>query len=266
MDTLKQALEQLAPTQSSNQEKTLELKKDFRDVVLEPEEEQEALRLAREAKHYKQKRIDYLQTLNEPKKYPHYSANEIFQMIKAEIDIDADNHEIIGNLSAYFAGEKLQNVEGLNLEKGICLFGGVGVGKTTLMKMLSRNQKQSYIMKMCRAVEDEFSQDGDVVLKRYGIAKEATRNSDPFGHQILGYCFDDLGTEPLSKYYGKDTNVMAEIILNRYDNNLPFNQTHITTNLSVDQIAARYGTRVTDRMRQMFNLVSFDKEAKSRRK
>lgn len=232
-------------------EKTSESKKDFKEVQLEPEEEQEALRVAREAKYYKQRQ------------YPNYSANEIYQMIKSELDIDADNEHIITRLAIYFSG---QSSDGLDPNKGICLFGGVGVGKTTLMKMLFRNQKQSYIMKMCRAVEDEFSQDGDQVLKRYGIAREVSRNADPFGHQVLGYCFDDLGTEPMSKYYGKDTNVMAEIILNRYDNNLPFSQTHITTNLSVDQIAARYGTRVTDRMRQMFNLISFDKEAKSRRK
>lgn len=201
--------------------------------------------------------------LNAPKKYPSFTAEQQYEIIAKHLDIDAQNEMIFLNLAYYFTNDSRGE---FNLEKGICMFGGVGVGKTTIMKFLSRNQKQSYIIKMCRAVEDEFAKDGDGILKQYGVSIEPARNSDPFGHQILGFCFDDLGTEPLSRYYGKDTNVMAEIILNRYDNNLPFNQTHITTNLSIMDIEKRYGPRVTDRMGEMFNIVNFDKEAKSRRK
>jgi DNA replication protein DnaC len=75
-----------------------------------------------------------------------------------------------------------------------------------------------------------------------------------------------LGTEANAKHYGHEKNVMAEIILNRYDNNLPYHCTHITTNLTADEIKAQYGTRVTDRIREMFNIIKFPVGAKSRRK
>lgn len=241
------------------------MKRDFDEVILTEEETAEALRAAREEKHYLQKKIDYLKSVNQPREIKHYTFDELYGIVDRELKIDLDNQEIFRLLCLYFTHDERFELEGYSFKKGICLFGGVGVGKTTILKMMSRNQVQSYVMKMCRAVEDEFSQDGDGILKKYGVFVQASANSDPFGHQVLGYCFDDLGTEPMARYYGKDVNVMTEIILNRYDNELPFNQTHITTNLSVGEIAQRYGTRVTDRMRQMFNLFSFPEGAKSRR-
>ena len=57
---------------------------------------------------------------------------------------------------------------------------------------------------------------------------------------------------------------MEQILLNRYDNNLPFKFTHITTNKSVDEIEQMYGTRVRSRMKEMFNMIVLD--GKDRRK
>lgn len=182
------------------------------------------------------------------------------------IKIDEFNDTVITMLCYYFSEDPRFEAAGFDLRKGIILFGGVGVGKTTLMRAFSRNQRSSYVIKMCRQIEDEFSQDGDKVLKVYSAPyypKDIQAN--PFRHREFGICFDDLGTEPISKYYGKDTNTMAEVILNRYDNELPGPLTHITTNLSPDEIKEKYGTRATDRMREMFNLIRFPKEATSRR-
>ena len=69
------------------------------------------------------------------------------------------------------------------------------------------------------------------------------------------------------KYFDNETNVMAEILLSRYD--LLINrkiQTHITTNLSTTELEAAYGNRVRSRMRQMFNLIAFDAETLDKRK
>ncbi len=44
--------------------------------------------------------------------------------------------------------------------------------------------------------------------------------------------------------------------MNRYDIGvMPFWYTHVTTNLSGDQIEENYGTRVRSRMREMFNMI-----------
>lgn len=234
-------------------------------MVLTEDETEEALRVAREQKHYLLKRISYLEALNAPLEVKKYTADEIMEFLRKVITIDDDNLEVVSLLCYYFSEDKRFELEGFSLSKGLCLFGGVGVGKTTLMEKFFQNQRQCYIMKMCRAVEDEFSAEGDIVLREYGIPRPATTNGNAYGHQVLGYCFDDLGTEPPSKYYGKNVDVMAEVLLNRYDNRLPFNQTHITTNLSTDEIINRYGSRVSDRMQQMFNMIAFDSDAKSRR-
>lgn len=261
---LREKLDQLTPL--SSQSKISESSKDFPEITLTDEEVKEALRAARETKYYLLKRVAYLESLNAPKAVKLFTADEVEAIFKKELVIDPENEEVVRLLCFYFTNDERFELEGYSLNKGLCVFGGVGVGKTTIMRMFSRNQNQSYIMKMCRAIEDDFSQDGDKTLTQYSVVLNATTNTDPFGHQTLGICFDDLGTEPLSKFYGKDTNVMAEIILNRYDRDLPYNLTHITTNLSINEITSRYGTRATDRMSQMFNLISFPETAKSRRK
>jgi hypothetical protein len=73
------------------------------------------------------------------------------------------------------------------------------------------------------------------------------------------FCFDDLGVEPIGRYYGKDCNVMGEILLSRHDLFLKHKfKTHATTNLNAQELEERYGNRVRSRMRELFNLVGFD--------
>jgi len=60
---------------------------------------------------------------------------------------------------------------------------------------------------------------------------------------------------------------MGEILLSRYD--LFINKkivTHLTTNLSATEIENAYGNRVRSRLRQLCNLVAFDKVSKDKRK
>ncbi len=231
------------------------------------EETAEALRKGRQDKHYRLVREEYGKLLLAEPVIKRYTADELFSNLPAEVTIDEHNQEIIGLLCQYFAGDPAFEKDGRSLAKGLILFGGVGVGKTTLMRLFQRNQIASYLIFMCRAIEDEFSQVGDKALKQFGTYTHPKNiSSNQFGHTVYGICFDDLGTEPLSKFYGKDTNVMAEIILNRYDNELPNTMTHLTTNLTVEEIKHRYGSRVSDRMREMFNLMEFPSGAPSRRK
>ncbi|MEK6878907.1 MAG: ATPase, partial [Nanoarchaeota archaeon] len=88
-----------------------------------------------------------------------------------------------------------------------------------------------------------------------------------YGQKQVGVCFDDMGTEDDRKNYGNESNVMADVMLNRYDNkrNL-IRKTHITTNLTTEEMEQRYGSRVRSRMREMFNLVIFDPVASDRRR
>ncbi|HEY4785394.1 MAG TPA: hypothetical protein VIH57_05070 [Bacteroidales bacterium] len=173
-----------------------------------------------------------------------------------------EDYEIIFKLLIYFLKDSISIEKyNLSLRKGILLSGPVGCGKTSLMNLvkLTLPQEQRYIVKSCREVSFEFIQDGYTVIRKY--------SNHSFNKDIpKTYCFDDLGTENSLKYYGNDCNIMAEILLSRYD--LFVNRkmlTHITTNLSSSEIEELYGERVRSRMREMFNLIAFNESAKDKR-
>jgi energy-coupling factor transporter ATP-binding protein EcfA2 len=152
----------------------------------------------------------------------------------------------------------------IDLTKGILLTGPVGCGKTTLMQLMkyvAQTPNQKFIMKPCRNISFEFIQDGYEVIHRYA-------QFPSFGGVRGGcFCFDDLGVESALKYYGNECNVMAEILLSRYE--LFINHqliTHLTTNLSASEIEENYGNRIRSRMREMFNLIAFNKHSIDKRK
>lgn len=234
----------------------------FEGIELDEQEIEEALRKAREEKYYMLKRVEYNQKISAVYNPKRYTWQEVRDEFGKQFTIDDDNRAIIEMLCYYFT----ETVGTLNLHKGLLLVGGVGIGKSTLMNFFRRNQKASYRMISCRDIESDFSSEGERSVKNCSYNLTIAVNSDPFGHQEIGYCFDDLGTEANAKHYGHEKNVMAEIILNRYDNNLPYHFTHITTNLTAEDLKTQYGTRVTDRMREMFNIITFPSDSKSRRK
>ncbi len=150
----------------------------------------------------------------------------------------------------------------LDLQKGILLSGPVGCGKTTLlslMKYIVQQPEQKFITKSCRDISFEFIEDGFSVIHKYS-------RGALYQYLPRTYCFDDLGTEGSLKYYGNECNVMAEILLTRYDLFVAQNLiTHFTTNLSASEIEEMYGNRVRSRMREMFNLIAFDSQSIDKR-
>lgn len=88
-----------------------------------------------------------------------------------------------------------------------------------------------------------------------------------YGNSDTIYCFDDLGIEQNMKHFGNESNVMAEILLSRYDL-LRYRGiiTHATTNLNANELEKLYGNRVRSRLREMFNLITFPENAEDLRK
>lgn len=120
-----------------------------------------------------------------------------------------------------------------------------------------------FTMMVNRDISFRFVQ-GYSVIQKY--SNESFRFRGPEKETKI-YCFDDLGVENNLKYYGNECNVMAEILLSRYDLFISHNMlTHITTNLNSSEIESMYGNRVRSRMRQMFNLIGFEAISKDKRK
>lgn len=174
-----------------------------------------------------------------------------------------EDNALLRKLLCYFLKDvSVASQLNINLNKGILLTGPVGCGKTTLMSLMRFFEPlpNQFIVKSCRDISFEFIKDGYETIQKY------SRNSF-YQQNPKAYCFDDLGTENNLKYFGNECNVMAEILLSRYDLFVSRKLiTHLTTNLSASEIENVYGNRIRSRMRELFNLISFDRETKDKRK
>lgn len=196
---------------------------------------------------------------------PHYNYPEIILWLEKKgielygnkFKIIKTDHPIIHKLIAYFLKDEPACLQyKIDLNKGIMLSGPVGCGKTSLMNLMKHltPSVHRFSVKPCRDISFEFIKEGYEIIHKYSKTSPKT------------ICFDDLGTENNLKYFGNECNVMAEILLSRYDLFTSRKlQTHITTNLSASEIEEAYGSRVRSRLRSTLNLIAFDKNAKDKR-
>lgn len=166
-----------------------------------------------------------------------------------------EDEVVLYKLCIYFIRD-FETCEKLNIDpnKGVLLSGPVGCGKTSLMKLLRHivPHHKPYEVIPARNITFAFNNIGYKTIQEYGNSSF--------------YCFDDLGVETIGRHFGKDCNVMGEILLSRYDLFLQHKiKTHATTNLNAQEIEERYGNRVRSRMRQLFNLIAFDQKSKDKR-
>lgn len=177
-------------------------------------------------------------------------------MFGKNFKIYEEDEVVLYKLCIYFIRD-FEACAKLNIDpnKGILLSGPVGCGKTSLMKLLRHivPHQKPYEVIPARNITFAFNNIGYKTIQEYG-------NSN-------FYCFDDLGVETTGRHFGKDCNVMGEILLSRYDLFLQRKiRTHATTNLNAQELEERYGNRVRSRMRQLFNLIAFNQESVDKRK
>jgi chromosomal replication initiation ATPase DnaA len=184
----------------------------------------------------------------------------------AHFKLQEKDHPILYKLLIYAIGDK-ENMqkEGLHPDKGLLLSGPVGCGKTSLMHLVNHffSLDKRFTMLSARQVTFAFVRQGYQVLHQYA---GGSYQFSPLGYQPKTYCFDDIGVERPVYYFGNECNVMGEILLSRYDHFIHKRmQTHLTTNLSATELEGLYGNRLRSRMREMFNLVSFDRSSGDKR-
>ena len=200
----------------------------------------------------------------------HYTYPEVINWLQtkgvylygASFKILESDHTVIFKLIAYFLKDEVQCHQwNIDLSKGILLAGPIGSGKTSLMNLMKHLTpiEHKFYVKTCREIGFEFIQEGYHIIHKYSIGKL-------YQSEARTICFDDLGIENNLKYFGNDCNVMAEILLSRYDIYISKNiRTHLTTNLSASEIETMYGNRVRSRLRSMCNLIAFNQATPDKR-
>ena len=177
------------------------------------------------------------------------------QLFGQHFNLDPADDKVLLMLCAYFLQDhQLCKKLEIDPKKGLLLSGPVGCGKTSLMKLFTfLSPKQPYLVVPARKIALDFPLEGFAVLEKYGNHKS--------------YCLDDLGIEPITRYFGTECNTIAEVLLSRYDLFVETGlKTHATTNLNAKELEDRYGNRVRSRMRAMFNLIAFSASGNDKRK
>ncbi len=168
--------------------------------------------------------------------------------------VDSTNEKVFKQLCCYFAGDERFERGGLSLSKGLLLTGGVGCGKTTLMRIFAQNQVRSFHVEDCVEIAMDFAEHGyDKVLSFYASDRQPSPTANEFGHALFALCLDDIGAETPSAHYGNRDMPIEKILTLRYSKGL---LTHATTNLTLEEIGNVYGSaRLVSRLHEMFNII-----------
>jgi len=144
-----------------------------------------------------------------------------------------------------------------SFDKGLLIIGGFGIGKTAYMKAFEKCFEKYSPHRF------KIYSTNDVVTMFESCDRFDDRNTF-FDKMSLGkLLFDDFNSERLANNFGK-VDLLKEIIEKRYMNQ---KLTHITCNYAdgfdmdvektLKEFAERYGSRVYDRLFEMFNIVTF---------
>lgn len=173
--------------------------------------------------------------------------------------VDSDIKTIMNELYYYVNGEVSPQLK-LDPQKGILLWGDIGTGKSTVIKILGevlRLKGHGYKTVNCSYLATQFSANGLEALN------DSTYNETDRGCNPVSRAFDELGREPIpAKHYGNELNVIQYIFQCRYELRDKI-KTFATTNLRPQALEKLYGSYIADRVEEMFNVIELN--GKSRR-
>lgn len=204
---------------------------------------------------------------------------ELFSEEKVQFhDVTSESGDFISNagsvftlLCYYFSADPhfviLADEMGISrpdLRKGLLIAGRIGCGKTSLMRLFQRNQRQVYTIQSAKEIAWNWRQAGEnggAYMERLSNPHMLPVNDmQNFYHRLAGLCIDDAGTEDVQNGFGNRASVIADLIEARYFNRCTGVLFHLTTNLTMKTVKEFYGDRVASRLRETMNVIEYKGE------
>lgn len=142
---------------------------------------------------------------------------------------------------------------GLDLKKGLFINGPEGCGKSAIMHLCRPyfGKRGAFDVKSCKTISFEYARAGFEALHTY------MHPSSKYNPQKI-YCYDDFGTETIQKHFGNECNVMKEIMSIQYEDYIKKGYfSHIISHLTPSDIEQKYGLKMRNQLRTMYNLINF---------
>jgi hypothetical protein len=188
---------------------------------------------------------------------------QIGEKLRHNFVIDQNNRIDLKLLLLYFAGDNSfinqyqiynnKNIPG-DLNKGICLIGGVGSGKTLLFQIF-----QEYTQKFIKANQFTWYNEQEIINKFSISGIDAIKEFTSDRYETKHIYIDDLASkqsESKIKYWGNNIDVIENVLNTRYVSLINYRQlTHISTNIYSKFWANIFDLRLNDRMKEMFNII-----------
>lgn len=141
---------------------------------------------------------------------------------------------------------------------GVMFCGSCGNGKTTLLYALQSavnflNERRHF--KFIEDIYTHYKVGFQIIDVRYilQVANDDIKFKDLCNRDMLG--IDDMGKEPAEiMNYGTVMNPVIDLLEQRYQRQA---FTAITTNLTAKDIKSKYGTRISDRFKEMLEVIVF---------
>jgi len=182
----------------------------------------------------------------------------ILNSIVNGFEIDNTNKDTINKLFNYFIGnDEFCKENGISLNKGILLVGGIGTGKTILMKAIKKysgeilraNSFQSF---QASEIIDNVNISGVKYLEEFGHLLNERKIANP----ITCYIDDICSKNEKIKNFGTEINVIEQLISLRYNIFSRYNKlTHFSTNIFPAEMDKYYDERIIDRLIEMCNVI-----------
>lgn len=187
---------------------------------------------------------------------------DCFAKVEPKFDIHRADRNVLSSVFAWVWRKDEFNTLNLDFDKGLFLYGALGLGKS--LTMLALRQYMNYV----KAKYEEKREDYRLCAWMKSASELANIYASDGQPALIDYTaynvnlvIDEFGREPCpAKYFGTPMNVMQFILQIRYDHRRT-SVTHITTNLQLEKITNQYGDFVADRCLELFNFIEFKGES-----